>query len=67
MRPLSTAASAFRMEEPAAPMTAKHNVSGAAEHLRFTKLTVVAQGNKLDVEDAALILTDTADTDGVAL
>ena len=71
MYPLSTAASAFSMDDPAAPITAVGNrVSTCSRELdvvRGEALTVVAQGGKLEIKDAALVLAHAADADGVAV
>lgn len=62
--PLRTAASAFNIEDPAAPMTAgKVSIS---QHRQADGLTVVTQSNKLEVKDTALVLAHATDADGVS-
>ena len=63
--PLSTAASAFRIEEPAAPMTAAAIVSKSQSWDHFA-LTVVAESNELEIKDPAFVLSYSADAHSVA-
>ena len=66
--PLRTAASAFNIDEPAAPMTANKGQYEIQRQYRVgSKLTVMAQRNKLQIKDAALILSHTSHADGVSL
>ena len=64
-KPFNIAASALRMEEPAAPITAAKS-SDRAQRSTSGSPTVVAQRNKFDVEDAALVLSNPANADGVS-
>ena len=63
------AASALRMEEPAAPITATNRYQRKiSRHVQGKRqLTVVAQGNKLDIKDAAVVLSDPTNADSVSL
>lgn len=59
------AASAFNIEEPAAPMTAMTVSNQERQKHVVVELTVVAQGSKLNVKDTSLILAHTANADSV--
>lgn len=63
------AASAFNMDDPAAPITARRGrvISHIACAWRGAGLTVVAQSRELDVEDGTLVLAQAAHADGIAI
>jgi len=69
MYPLSTAASAFKIEDPAAPITAKRTVSTKFLDAKDGRgeLTIVAESHKLDVKDTTLVLPNSANTHGISL
>lgn len=69
--PFSTAASAFMIEEPAAPITAgkKSYVSKTVhKHIKESKrqLTIMAQGDKFDIKYPALIFSHTPNANCIA-